>query len=106
MQRHKPQLAATHRHCLGAISTARGRWLIQKLLTVLMETALTVRPYTDSVCCHGVCPKIYFVEIIVVKPQSSEKSQQVFFAGLHILVQRTHLETIKDYYLHLNHPTF
>lgn len=105
MQSHKAQLTANHNYCLEIIPIVCGRWLIPKPLTVLMEIPPT-DPNTVKICRHGVSAKIYFVEIILFEPQSREKPPRIFFAGLHIVTHRIRLETIKDYYLHLNHPTF
>lgn len=105
MQSHKARLTANHNYCLEIIPIVCGRWLIPKPLTVLMETPPT-DPNTVKVRRRGVSAKIYFVEIILIEPQSCEKPPQVFFSGLHIVTHRIRLETMKDYYLHLNSPTF
>lgn len=86
MQSHKAQLTANHNYCLEIIPIVCGRWLIPKPLTVLMEIPPT-DPNTVKICRHGVSAKIYFVEIILVEPQSREKPPQIFFAGLHIVTQ-------------------
>ena len=104
MQSHKAQLTANHNYCLEITPIECGRWLIPKPLTVLMEIPPT-DPNTVKVC-RRVSAKIDFVEIILIEPQSHEKPPQVFFAGLRIVTHRIRLETIKDYYLHLNRPTF
>lgn len=105
MQSHKARLTANHNYCLEIIPIVCERWLILKPLTVLTETPPT-DPNTVKVRRRGVSAKIYFVEIILIEPQSREKPPQVFFSGLHIVTRRVRLETMKDYYLHLNRPTF
>ena len=69
-----------------------------------METPPT-DPNTVKVRRRGVSAKIYFVEIILIEPQSCEKPPQVFFSGLHIVTHRIRLETMKDYAIFFSRGT-
>ena len=85
--------------------SVRGRRWTQKLL-VFMQIPPTIRSWRVQLCHRGVSAKIYFVEITLVKPQSREKSQQAFFAGLIVLPRRVHLEPVSERYVHLTRPAF
>lgn len=43
MQTHEAQLTANHEYRLEMVSTAYGRWLLQKLPLMVREIPLTIR---------------------------------------------------------------